>query len=275
MSNDARGSGPAGDGGSQVDGDGPIAVAGAVVRALRAADATFVAGSLAYYSGVATLPVGVLIVAFLTRAGEGVVAPGAVTAGGELLTPRGRAFLRASLADVTERRGIVVVAGTLAAFSVVQLFRGFDRAFAAVYGVEKRGVRSRVHDTAFAIGVGGLGVLAVLIAAGALSLYTNESIARGGVPVAVLLLSTVALFPLFYSLPATPVSRTEVIPGTLVAAVGWTVTGAVLGAYAAAGSGVGIYGVIGGLVVLVAWFYAANLLVLVGAATNAVIAGHA
>ncbi|QZY00634.1 YhjD/YihY/BrkB family envelope integrity protein [Halobaculum rubrum] len=274
MSNDARAPESSSDRGSRSDAAGPIAVAGAVVRALRAADATFMAGSLAYYSGVATLPVTVLIVAFLTRAGEGVVAAGAVTAGGELLTPRGRAFLRASLADVSERRGIVVIAGTLAAFSVVQLFRGFDRAFAAVYRVEKRGMRSRVHDTAFALGVGGLGVLAVLLAAGALSLYTNESLVRGSVPVAVLLLSTVALFPLFYSLPATPVSRTEVVPGTLVAAVGWTVTGAVLGAYAALGSGVGIYGVLGGLVVLVAWFYAANLLVLVGAATNAVLAGH-
>ncbi|MFC6795257.1 YhjD/YihY/BrkB family envelope integrity protein [Halobaculum halobium] len=177
---------------------------------------------------------------------------------------------------MSRRRGIVIVSGALVCFSIVQLFRGYDRAFAAVYGVEKRGVLSRVRDTLFALGVGGLGVLAVVLAAGTLSLYTNESLVRAAVPVAVFLLSTVALFPLFYALPATPVSGREVLPGTLVAAVGWTVTGAGLGSYAAAaGAGVGIYGVLGGLLVLVAWFYAANLLVLVGAATNAVLAGHA
>ncbi|QZP36615.1 YihY/virulence factor BrkB family protein [Halobaculum magnesiiphilum] len=274
MSNDARDPPAAGGDGARTGLGGPVAVAGAVVRAVRAADATFVAGSLAYYSGVATLPVAVLAAALVTHAGDGVVASGAVTAGGELLTPRGRTFLRGSIGDVSRRRGIVVVAGALACFSVVQLFRGLDRAFAAVYGVEKRGVRSRVRDTLFALAVGGLGVLAVLLAAGALSLYTNESLVRAAVPLAVLLLSTVGLFPLFYALPATPVSRAEVLPGTLVAAVGWTVTGAVLGAYADAGVGVGIYGSFGGLLVLVAWFYAANLLVLVGAATNAVLAGH-
>ncbi|MFC6795258.1 hypothetical protein ACFQFH_14230 [Halobaculum halobium] len=80
MSNDARGPAGGDDGGGS-DIDGPVTAALAVVRAVRAADATFVAGSLAYYSGVATLPVAVLAAALVTQTGDGVVAAGAVTAG--------------------------------------------------------------------------------------------------------------------------------------------------------------------------------------------------
>ncbi|WP_435063534.1 YihY/virulence factor BrkB family protein [Halobaculum sp. EA56] len=274
MSNDSRDSEDARAGGDLTVGDGPLAVPLAIVRAVRAADATFVAGSLAYYSIVATLPVAVLAVALVTGPGDGVVAAGALSAGSELLTPRGRSFLRESIADVARRRGILLVAGALSLFSVVQLFRGFDRAFAAVYGAEERGVLSRVRDTLFAFVVGTLGVVAVLLAAGTLSLYANESLAPVAVPVTVFALSVVALFPLFYALPTAAVSRTEVLPGTLVAAGGWTVAGAAFGVYASGNVDVGIYGVLGGLVVLVAWFYTANLLVLVGAATNAVLAGR-
>ncbi|WP_284012572.1 YihY/virulence factor BrkB family protein [Halobaculum litoreum] len=254
---------------------GAAATVVAVARALRRADATFVAGSLAYYSIVAVLPVAVLAVALVAAVGGRPVAAGAVAAGGDLLTERGRTFLRGSLGDVADRRGIAVVAGLLVCFSVVQLFRGLDRAFAAVYRGDERGILSRLRDTLFAFGVGALGVAAVVVAGGALSLYANESLVRVAVPATVFALSAVALFPLFYALPAAEVTRTEVVPGTVVAAAGWTLTGAVVARFAGGAGRIGIYGAIGGLVVLVTWFYAANLLVLVGAATNAVLAGRA
>ncbi|UIP00170.1 YihY/virulence factor BrkB family protein [Halobaculum sp. CBA1158] len=254
---------------------GVVAGAVAVARTARRADATFVAGSLAYYSIVATLPVVVLAFAVLYEAGGGGLARGAVTAGGDLLTPRGREFLRGAMSDVARRRGIIAVAAGLVCFSVVQLFRGYDRAFAAVYGGDERRVLGRTGDAVFAFGVGALATLAMLLAAGALSLYANESIARVAVPAVVFLLSAVALFPLFYALPTAEVGRREVLPGTLIAACGWTVAGAGFGVYAADPAALGIYGALGGLLVLVTWFYAANVLVLVGAAANAVLAGRA
>ena len=267
MSSDRPGDGDGGFGSG-----GPLAVAVAVVRVARRADATFVAGSLAYSSIVAALPVVVLGFALTTTVGGDAIAVGAVAAGGDLLTPRGRMFVYRTMADVTGRTGIVVVAGGLACVSVVQLFLGFDRAFAAVYTGGKRHPLRSARGLTFAFVVGGLGVASVVVAAGALSLYANESLVRAAVPVTMFVFATIAVFPLFYAIPAAEVSRTEVLPGTLVTAGGWTVAGAVLGAFAAGSGGVGIYGVLGGLIVLVTWFYVANLLVIVGAATNAVLA---
>ena len=270
---EAADDGVAGDGagGDRLRG-GRLPVAVAIVRLAWRADATFIAGSLAYSSIVAALPVVVLGFAVATELGGDAIATEAVIAAGDLLTPRGRVFVYRTLADVTRRGGIVVVAAALACFSVVQLFLGLDRAFSTVYAGGERHPFGGARDALFAFGVGGLGVSAVVVAAGALSLYANESLVRVAVPVTMFVFAAVALFPLFYSIPAAEVSRTEVLPGTLVAAGGWTVAGAVLGAFAAGSGGVGIYGVLGGLIVVVTWFYAANLLLIVGAATNAVLA---
>lgn len=271
---DARPDGGHGLGGGTAGGTGLTAVPRRMYVAVRRADVTFVAGSLAYHSIVAVLPAVVFGFALVYEFSGRSVAASAVAVAGEVLTPVGRAFVRDALTDVSQRRGILLVSVGLVCFAAVQLFRGFDRAFAAVYGAEERGALDRVTDAVYAFLVGTLGVVTVLIAGGTLSVYANASLAHVAVPAGVFVLSVLALWPLYHGLPAVDTSWREAFPGTLFAATGWTVAGGGFGLYASGDVAVGIYGVLGGLALLLLWFYVAHVLLLTGAALNAVLGGR-
>jgi len=73
----------------------------------------------------------------------------------------------------------------------------------------------------------------------------------------------VACFPIYYLFPDTTLTVREALPGAVFAAVGWTLLT----------TGSQLYGVIGGVLLLVTWVYFAGQLLLVGASLNAVLSG--
>ena len=81
-----------------------------------------------------------------------------------------------------------------------------------------------------------------------------------------------AFFPLYYVFPNADVTPREVVPGTVVAAVGWGALEAVFQAYAAAASTYEVYGTIGAVLLLLTWLYFGGLVLLVGGAVNVVLA---
>jgi membrane protein len=84
----------------------------------------------------------------------------------------------------------------------------------------------------------------------------------------------VVFLPLFYLFPDEEVTVREVVPGTVLAAVGWTVLEFLFRYYVAV-VGVGErYGVLGTVVLLVTWLYFSGFVVLLGAALNSVLAGR-
>ena len=89
-----------------------------------------------------------------------------------------------------------------------------------------------------------------------------------------LLIGLSGLFlPLYYYLPDAGLRVRDALPGAVLAAVGWVILQAGFQVYAANATQFSVYGVIGGILLLVTWFYAAAVLLLVGAAVNRVLAG--
>ncbi len=64
----------------------------------------------------------------------------------------------------------------------------------------------------------------------------------------------------------------EAVPGAVFAGGGWTLLGTGFNVYAAQADSYQVYGVIGGVLLLVTWFYFAGQVLLVGAAVNAALA---
>jgi membrane protein len=90
-----------------------------------------------------------------------------------------------------------------------------------------------------------------------------------------LLVTLVAVFlPTFYLLPEVEVSIPDALPGTLFAATVWTVSAMFFRLYATLSSSVRLYGVAGGVLLVLSWLYVGDLALLLGAATNAVLGGH-
>jgi membrane protein len=91
------------------------------------------------------------------------------------------------------------------------------------------------------------------------------------IPVAVLAL---ALLPIYYVLPPVEVSVAEVVPGAVVAAVGWVLLQVGFRPYASNAGRYAAYGAIGAVLVFVTWLYFASIVILLGAAVNAVRRGR-
>ncbi|MFB6304596.1 MAG: YhjD/YihY/BrkB family envelope integrity protein [Haloferacaceae archaeon] len=254
-----------------------VALARTVVRETRARDVPTFAASVAYYAFVSLVPL--LALALIVAAAVGGEALEATVAdlAGRYLLPTGRELVVEALRE-TRGRGSATLLGLAAlAWSTLRLFRGLDVAFSRVYGSYAGGLVSQVRDGVVVLFSVAAGVLAVVGVVGALAALVGRSALAGLVaPISVGFLAA-AFFPLYYVFPDVDVGPREVLPGTLLAAVGWALLGTVFGAYAAyAGTEgrVAFYGLLGGLVLLVTWFYFAGLVLLVGAVTNAALAGR-
>lgn len=84
----------------------------------------------------------------------------------------------------------------------------------------------------------------------------------------------VAFFPVYYVFPDIDASVQEVVPGVLVAAIGWAGLEWLFHLYASVSNKPDIYGLAGILLLLVIWLYVGGLVLLAGATVNATVAGH-
>ena len=84
----------------------------------------------------------------------------------------------------------------------------------------------------------------------------------------------IALFPLYYFLPADDVSVSEAIPGAVFAAFGWIVLQTVFRIYATNVGKYEAYGVIGAVLLLIAILYFTALMLLLGVLLNGILAGR-
>jgi YihY family inner membrane protein len=254
-----------------------VVVARRVLGEARARDVSTTAASVAYYALVSLVPTLALATALASLVG-GPALEGAVLALSErYLLPSGRDLVVAALRNTAGRGGATAVSLLVLTWSSLKLFRGLDTAFARVYDTEADGLVAQLRDAlVVAVAVGG-GVFVTVVAAGLVAaLASRLPVASLLAPVALLLVLVGALFPLYYVLPDAPVTPREAAPGTVLAAVGWTVLGAAFGVYAAVASAgsLALYGVLGGVILLATWLYLAASLLLVGAVTNAVLAGR-
>lgn len=246
-----------------------------VVLLIRAAEVPFLAASIAYYALLSLLPLLLLLLAVASVVAGAALAETLVTAVGELLTPAGEAAIREAFEGAAGRGGATVAGLAFLIWTALRVFRGLDVAFSKVYGfADTASIVTQVRNgLAALLGIGvGTGVI---LAVGWVAALTDLDVVIDVLGVLVLPVILAILFlPLYYVFPGVDVSVREVIPGALLAAVGWTVLQAGFRVYATAAPQYHAYGVLGGILLLVTWFYLAAIVLLSGAAVNVVLAGR-
>ena len=254
-----------------------LALSRLVVRETRERDVSTAAASVAYYALVSLVPTLALAVVVASLVGGPALEATVLALSERYLLPGGRDLVVSAFRNTAGRSGTTVVGLLVLLWSSLKLFRGLDAAFSRVYGTDAGGFVERVRDAlVVAVAVGG-GVLLTVVAAGAVATLAPRLPLVGlFAPLALLLVLVGALFPLYYVFPDAGVTVREAVPGTVLAAAGWTVLGAAFGAYAAVASAgsLALYGVLGGVILLATWLYLAASLLLVGAVVNAVLAGR-
>ena len=256
---------------SRLRGD-PVGFVRTVVDAVQRTDATFVAASLAYYAFVSLIPLLALVVVAATVVGGEALSAEVLVLVGDLLTPAAQSDLLSAFQSDTGRGGVTVVGVALTTWGALKLFRGLDRAFGKVYGTTPGGLVAQLKDALLVLVSVGAGVVGVTVVGGAVAFLPLPG-ARFVAPLSLLLALVAAFFPLYYVFPDAEVTARQALPGTVFAAVCWTLLGVGFGVYATFAGGSAVYGLLGGILLLVTWFYLGGVVLLVGAVVNAVLAG--
>jgi membrane protein len=248
-----------------------------IVGVVQEENVSFLAASVAYYAFFSIVPLLLLVLAIGSLVGGQAFAQGVVSAVQGQLSSQGASVIEGALTSPAGRAG-ASVAGVLAlTWSALKVFRALDLAFDEVYGTEPRtGLVAQLKDGLVVLATVGLGIVLMI----GLGVFLGRSAAIA-LPyaslfgyVALVVGLVVVFLPFYYVMPPVDVSVREALPGTILLAVGWIVLQAGFQVYAANAGDYQAYGLLGAILLFLTWLYFASMLVLVGAAVNAVLGGR-
>lgn len=245
----------------------------AVGYELEDRDATFMAGAIAYAGFVSLLPLGLLVVLAVAVVGDAELATFVDSVMGGYLNPTGQSLLADAVTDAAGMTQLSVLTLLVLGWGILKVFRNLDTAFSTMYRAPtSSGLVEQLRDglvVLFGIGL----ATAAMFVAGTLYALAPDLPFRNAINLVGLILAlSAAFFPIYYVFPGVDVSVREVLPGVLVAAVGWTLLQAIFQIYVSLTSTADVYGVVGGVLLFITWLYFGALVLLLGAATNVVLA---
>ena len=254
-----------------------LQAAGSIVRQvldlIQDRNLTYLAAGIAYYAFVSIIPLLLLAVVIASVVGGEAMADRVTNMLSQQLSPSGQGLIRDALANTAGRGAASVVGFVTLTWSSLRLFRGIDQAFDEVYlGTVETSLPEQIRN-ALVVVIGIALAIALVVASGiVLSVLPVELPFVNLFGTIVLLIVLVAAFlPIYYVLPPLEVTLREALPGAAFAAIGWVLLQIGFRIYATNAGQYAAYGVIGAALLFVTWLYFASIVVLVGAAINAVI----
>ncbi|MFC7046718.1 YihY/virulence factor BrkB family protein [Halobacteriaceae archaeon GCM10025711] len=243
------------------------------VKTARERQVTFMAAGVAFYAFMSLLPLLLLVLAVGTLVGGEELATAIVAQFQDVLTDTGQELVVQALRDDAGRTTAGVVGVLTLTWGALKLFRSLTLAFADLYGsTHSVSMLEQVRVGLTAIGAIVLAT-GLMVAVGAVVdvAAPDATLPFGRILGSLTLVAGIALalLPLYYVLPPVSVSAREVVPGALVAAVGWAALQGLFQVYAANAGQYQAYGVLGGVLLFLTWLYFAAVILLVGAVVNA------
>ena len=232
------------------------------------------AGSIAYHAFISLLPFLLVILLAVTATGNADLADRIVALASGYLTPNSTELLGSVLANAARSTSVTFVGVLALLWGAFKIFRSLDTAFSDIYESEHlNSFADQLADATVVFVALVAGILAVSVVGSSVTVPPDSPLAPLNVVVVVAALA-VAFFPLYYVFPDEDVTVREVLPGTLFAAVGWTVLEGLFQYYVQLASKSDTYGILGAILLVLTWLYFSGLVVLLGAVVNAVLAGR-
>lgn len=236
----------------------------AVVHEVRVEKLTFVAGSIAYHAFISILPLMLLVLTLVQRTQNTALRDSIVGLMRAVLTTEASAIIQRGLVEADA--SVSLLGAAFLVWGAMRIFRGLDTAFSDIYETESE------NTFADQLGDGLVLLVTVTLAIVAVSLIGSRLAVIGTVGMGFRALATVVglfvvFYPMYYIFPDTDVSTLEVVPGTAFAAVGVAVAQAAFTVFKSGATGGNL---VASILVLLTWLYVIGLLLLSGAAVNAV-----
>ncbi|WP_336023885.1 YihY/virulence factor BrkB family protein [Halobellus salinisoli] len=246
-----------------------------IVHEARNKNLSFIAGSIAYSAFVSLLPLVLLLVIAASALGGERMASDVRSVTKSYLTPTGQSLLADSIGQAGSQTGLSILGIAVLLWGVMRLFRALDTAFSAIYGTQRKNdLLNQFKDGLVVLVALAVALLAVFVAELGLRFVPNLPFPRLVSDVLLIFGLSVVFVPIYYVFPDVDLSLKMVLPGALVAAVGWILLKAGFGIYVAYSSTQDLYGVIGGVILLITFLYFGALVILIGATTNVVLMGR-
>jgi len=250
----------------------PVRTGKEIYAALRENYATLIAGSLAYSAFMSVLPLLTLVLAVATTFGGEEFVDQVLQLTGQYLTPTGQDLFTQALRDAAGRTTISVFSFLLLVWSGLRVFRTLDTAFSLFYNTTgSETILEQLRDALLVLGLFGVAVAASVAIGVVTTFFTVVPFGWLVGPLLLIVPLVVAFLPVYYVFPDSDVSVREVLPGVLIAAVGWAVLQSAFQLYATFGGQSQVYGTLGGVLLVLTWLYVAGFLLLLGVAVNVVL----
>lgn len=246
-----------------------------VVDGIQEKNVPFMAASIAYQAFISLLPLLVLVFFLVTIVGDETFARQVTETTEGFLPESGQLLVEESLEDSPATAGSTLIGLVVLVWGSLKIFRGLDTAFSEIYGTTNVG--SFVEQLRDALIVFGAIGAALFAAAGMGILFAFlPSIPGFGIVQSLLLVVvlTLAFYPMFYYFPDVDASRREVIPGVVLAAVGWMALQSLFRVYVSVAAESEGAGPVGAILLLLTWLYFGGLILLSGAVVNAIGTGY-
>lgn len=241
---------------------------------------TFLAGSIAYSALVSLIP----LIMFVFLAVTVIGAPGLQQRIIEVTTNSVSPSIGGIIEVMIEQQrgagtGSTVGASLIGVLTLVwgaiKVFRGLDTAFSEIYETTTReSFVGQMKKSLLVLVTLTLGVIAMVGTTSVVAFFSSIPFIGVVAPLLLIVGLGVAFFPMYYLFPDIDMEPRDVLPGTIVGAVGWAILQVLFQVYVSlSGSGGG--NLIASILLLVTWLYFSGVILLLGAVVNVVVISRA
>ncbi|WP_049906525.1 YihY/virulence factor BrkB family protein [Halorubrum aidingense] len=249
------------------------------MRIFSEKNVTFLAGSIAYSAFVSIVPLVMFFLIGVSVLGAPELQQQIIDVATENVSPSVGGIIEVM---IEEQRGAglgstissSLIGILVLVWGAIKVFRALDTAFSEIYETTAReSFLGQIKKSLVVLFTLGLGAIAMVGATTAVAFFSSVPFIGVVAPLLLVVGLCGAFFPMYYLFPDVDVAPREVLPGVIVGAVGWAILQVLFQAYVSlSGSGGG--SLIAGILLLVTWLYFTGVILLLGAAVNAVGLAH-
>ncbi|AGB32251.1 ribonuclease BN [Natrinema pellirubrum DSM 15624] len=254
---------------------GAVPFAKSVVTGISDKNVTFMAAGIAYQAFISLLPLLVLVFFLVAFVGDEALAQQVSSITEGFLPESGQVVLEQGIEGDTGSVGTSIIGIVALLWGSLKIFRGLDTAFSEIYATtDENSLVDQLQDGAVVFGAIGIALVAAALTTIVFAFFPTIPFLGLLYPLLLVVGLTLAFLPMYYRFPDADLSVRQVLPGVVVAAVGWALLQSLFQVYVAVSSSSDSAGPIGAILLLLTWLYFGGLILLVGAVVNAIHSGH-
>ncbi|MFC6954380.1 YihY/virulence factor BrkB family protein [Halorubellus litoreus] len=236
---------------------------------------TFLAGSIAYSAFVSLVPLLLFLFLVVSVLGAPELQARIVEVATQSVSPAVGGVIEVMIdsqrdASTGSTLGATVIGALVLVWGAIKVFRGLDTAFSTIYETTAEDTfLDQIKKSLLVLATLTLGVVAMVGATSVVSFISTIPFLGLLVPFVLLGALVLAFLPMYYLFPDVDHEPRDALPGTVIAAVGWTLLQIGFQVYASLGGEES--NLIASILLFVTWLYFTGVVLLLGATYNAVV----